>query len=118
MARKMKEGPYIATKRAKSTPGKTVRKGGTQVIKLSGIGAKIPIKKGALRAQLGAKTVKGPRGGTIKKPLSMALINRKIAALKKESRGEKKLSPSKLRLLRRLNLAKIMKRWHKGRSKK
>ena len=47
-----KAGPFIATKRAKKTPGKTVKPGGTQVIKAKG---KKPLtfKKGALHRALG-----------------------------------------------------------------
>lgn len=47
-----KAGPYIQTARAKKTPGKTVRVGGTQVIKAPG---KKPIafKKGSLHQALG-----------------------------------------------------------------
>lgn len=50
MARK--RGPFISSPRAKKTPGKTVRPGGTQVIKKTG---KKPItfKKGALHTALG-----------------------------------------------------------------
>jgi len=47
-----KEGPYVATKRAKKMPGKTVKVGGTQVIRAKG---KKPMvfKKGGLHRQLG-----------------------------------------------------------------
>lgn len=47
-----KAGPYIATSKAKKTPGKTVKVGGTQVIKEKG---KKPMsfKKGGLHSQLG-----------------------------------------------------------------
>lgn len=50
--RNTKAGPYISTARAKKTPGKTVKVGGTQVIKKPG---KKPLafKKGGLHAQLG-----------------------------------------------------------------
>jgi hypothetical protein len=46
-----KAGPYIATRRAKATPGKTVKTGGTVVIKKAG---KKPIafKKGGLHESL------------------------------------------------------------------
>jgi hypothetical protein len=55
MARKVKEGPYVATARARKTPGKTVRKGGTQIVRLTRIKAEIPLKKGAFRAQVGGR---------------------------------------------------------------
>jgi hypothetical protein len=47
-----KAGPFIVTVRAKKTPGKTVKVGGTQVIKKAG---KKPMafKKGGLHAALG-----------------------------------------------------------------
>lgn len=47
-----KAGPYVATTRAKKTPGKTVKVGGTQVLREKG---KKPIgfKKGGLHSQLG-----------------------------------------------------------------
>ena len=47
-----KEGPFIATARAKKMPGKTVRPGGTVVIRAPG---KKPLafKKGALHRALG-----------------------------------------------------------------
>lgn len=52
MTKQAKEGPYISTARAKKTPGKSVKVGGTVVMKEKG---KKPIgfKKGGLHAQLG-----------------------------------------------------------------
>lgn len=51
MATKRKAGPYIATARAKKTPGKTVRVGGTQVIKAPGK-KRLAFKKGGLHQAL------------------------------------------------------------------
>lgn len=49
-----KAGPYIKTARAKKTPGKTVKVGGTQIIKPKKKGQKaIAFKKGGLHASLG-----------------------------------------------------------------
>jgi hypothetical protein len=50
-ARKNREGPYVQTARAKATPGKSVKTGGTVVIKAKG---KKPLsfKKGGLRQAL------------------------------------------------------------------
>jgi hypothetical protein len=47
-----KAGPFVSTARAKKTPGKTVKVGGTEVLKKPG---KKPIafKKGGLHATLG-----------------------------------------------------------------
>jgi len=95
-----------------------IKKPKIQMIKLSRIGATIPIKKGALRAQLGAKTKKGPRGGIVKAPIPLATINKRLATLKKKAAGPKKLSPMELTLFKRLNLAKTMRKWRKvGRKK-
>jgi len=54
-----KAGPFITSARAKKMPGKTVRPGGTQVIRAAG---KKPLtfKKGALHAALNV-----PQGETI-----------------------------------------------------
>lgn len=49
-----KRGPFIKTDRAKKTPGKTVRTGGTEVLKPKKKGQKkISFKKGGLHKTLG-----------------------------------------------------------------
>lgn len=48
-----KAGPYIQTARARKTPGKTVRVGGTQIIKGKKGQKPLAFKKGGLHAQLG-----------------------------------------------------------------
>jgi hypothetical protein len=48
----VKAGPYVATARAKKTPGKSVKVGGTVVIKKKGKPA-IGFKKGGLHSSLG-----------------------------------------------------------------
>jgi len=70
-----KEGPYISTERARKRPGKTVKPGGTKVIKAKG---KKPLafKAGGLHATTGT-----PQGQKI--PAS------KLAAAKAGKYGEK-----------------------------
>jgi len=49
-----KRGPFIKTARAKKTPGKTVRVGGTEVLKPKKKGQKVvSFKKGGLHKTLG-----------------------------------------------------------------
>ena len=52
MPKKVKAGPYINTARARKTPGKTVKVGGTVVIKGKPGQKPLTHKKGALHAQL------------------------------------------------------------------
>jgi len=63
---------------------------------------------GALRKELGAKTKKGPRGGTIKEPIPKAKIAKTVSRLSKKAEGEKKLSPAQLKLFRRAKLAQTL----------
>jgi hypothetical protein len=68
---------------------------------------------GALREELGMKTTKGPRGGKVKKPIPKELIIKKTAVLRKEAKGGKKLPEGKLKLLKRLILAKTLSKFRK-----
>jgi len=52
MVKRKKPGPYVSTKRAKKMRGKSVKVGGTQVIKKKGKKA-VAFKKGGLHASLG-----------------------------------------------------------------
>jgi hypothetical protein len=63
-----KEGPFIKTARAKKTPGRTVKVGGTEVIRKPG---KKPIafKKGGLHASLGV-----PQGQKIPQSMIRAAL--------------------------------------------
>jgi len=47
-----KEGPFVSTKRAKKTPGKSVKIGGTVVLKKKG-DKSVSFKKGGLHKSLG-----------------------------------------------------------------
>lgn len=73
-----KAGPYIKTARARKTPGKTVKVGGTQVIKKAG---KKPLsfKKGGLHAQLGV-----PQGQPIPVSKKKAALAGKYGPLAKK----------------------------------
>ena len=75
-----KEGPFVETARAKKIPGKTVKVGGTEVIRKSG---KKPIafKKGGLHASLGV-----PQGNKIPTQLmGEALAGKHGAKAKKQA---------------------------------
>uniref|UniRef100_A0A6M3J1S4 Uncharacterized protein n=1 Tax=viral metagenome TaxID=1070528 RepID=A0A6M3J1S4_9ZZZZ len=73
-----KAGPYISTARAKKTPGKTVKVGGTQVIKSAG---KKPLafKKGGLHSSLGV-----PQGQKIPAAKLAAAVAGKYGAVAKK----------------------------------
>jgi hypothetical protein len=73
-----KQGPYLATSRAKKMPGKTVKTGGTQVMREEG---KKPIafKKGGLHAQLGV-----PQGEDIPASKKRAALAGKYGPLAKK----------------------------------
>ena len=85
MARNVKtrvptEGPFVETKRAKKIPGKTVKTGGTEVIRKAGR-KPIAFKKGGLHATLGV-----PQGKKI--PTAMmreALAGKHGAKAKKQA---------------------------------
>jgi hypothetical protein len=79
-----KEGPFIQTARAKKTPGRTVRTGGTEVIKKAG---KKPIafEKGGLHATLGV-----PQGQKIpEKMMQEALAGKHGMKAKKQAQFAK-----------------------------
>lgn len=67
---------------------------------------------GALRSALGAKSHKGPRGGTVKEPIPLTKIRNTISMLSNKAKGNKKLSPKDLTLLKRARLALTLKKFH------
>lgn len=96
-----KAGPYIESARAKKIPGKTVRPGGTQVIKARG---KKPLafKKGALHKALGvpegepipagkkAAALAGKFGPAVKKKAVFAFKGALAAGRKTAGKGIKR----------------------------
>lgn len=74
-------------------------------------------KPGSLRKQLGAKTKKGPRGGTVEEKIPAGKL-KKAAEMKKKP-GQKKFTKTQLKLKRRAVLAETLKKLPKrGRGKK
>jgi hypothetical protein len=74
-----KAGPFIESKQARKTPGKTVAIGGTEVIKPQEAGQRtLAFRKGALRAQLGVK-----EGETISEDLKRRALSGEFGPLAK-----------------------------------
>lgn len=67
-------------------------------------------KKGAPRSEMAPKSTKGPRGGMVKKNISATKLSKKAASLSKKAKGQKKLSATELKTLRRINLAKTLRK--------
>ena len=74
----VRAGPYVGTARAKKTPGKSVKVGGTQVLRKKGE-KPIGFKKGGLHAQLGV-----PQDEKIPAPKKRAALAGKYGKLAKK----------------------------------
>jgi hypothetical protein len=66
--------------------------------------------EGALRKKYAPKSTKGPRGGTIEKNIPASKLSKRSTLLSKKAKGKKKLSKTELTELRRINLAKTLRK--------